>query len=213
LSGQRQLACPVDTLQTNKSISKDFMSGKSITQEQVKLYMSYRNNPKHTQVSSSAKAGFSERTARRIDSNKHQKGSQLPRQYKTRKDPFNGAFEQHLVPLLEQEPALQPITLLEALEELAPGQFDQSHLRTLQRRVKRWRAKEGPAQEVIFQQKHIAGDMGISDYTWANELNPSFDSPSCKSLIKIKSDEKNKKNPYKSISLFLKPICRAIIFK
>jgi hypothetical protein len=28
---------------------------------------------------------------------------------------------------------------------------------------------------VIFQQKHIAGDMGISDYTWANELKITID--------------------------------------
>jgi len=141
------------------------MSGKSITQEQVKLYMSHRKQPNQTQVSSAAKAGISERTARRIDTEKHQTGTGLPRQYKTRKDPLNGAFEKHLVPLLELEPKLQPITLLEALDELEPGQFDHSHLRTLQRRVKRWRATEGPDQEVIFQQKHIAGDMGISDYT------------------------------------------------
>jgi len=147
------------------------MSGTSITREQVKLYMSHRKQPKHTQVSSAAKAGFSERTARRIDTGQHQPNSQQPRQYKTRKDPFNGLFEQHLVPMLEQEPKLQPITLFETLEELKPGQFDHSHLRTLQRRVKRWRAQEGPEKEVIFQQKHVAGDMGISDYTWANELN------------------------------------------
>ena len=146
------------------------MSGKSITSEQVKLYMSHRKQTDHTQVSSAAKAGFSERTARRIDTGCHQKDKALPRQYKTRKDPFDGAFEKHLVPLLKLEPKLQPVTLLEALEELEPGQFDHSHLRTLQRRVKRWRAQEGPEQEVIFQQKHSPGDMGISDYTWANEL-------------------------------------------
>ena len=151
------------------------MSGKSITHEQVKLYMSHRNQPHQTQASSAAKAGFSERTARRIDSNKHQKKSKLPRQYKTRKDPFNGDFEKYLIPLLEREPKLQPITLLDALDEQAPGKYDHSHLRTLQRRVKRWRAQKGPEKEVIFQQKHIAGDMGISDYTWANELNITID--------------------------------------
>nr|WP_231926573.1 hypothetical protein [Shewanella benthica] len=29
----------------------------------------------------------------------------------------------------------------------------------------------GPEQDVIFRQKHTPGAMGISDYTWANELN------------------------------------------
>tara|TARA_R110000851_G_scaffold98223_2_gene212657 strand:+ start:7672 stop:7920 length:249 start_codon:yes stop_codon:yes gene_type:complete len=82
--------------------------------------MSYRNKPKQTQSSAVAKAGFSSRTARRIDSGQHNPPL-LPRQYATRKDPLNGLFEQHIVPLLENEPSLQPITLFEKLEEIAPG--------------------------------------------------------------------------------------------
>ena len=144
------------------------MPGTSITQQQVKLYMSYRK--KQSQIKAAAKTGISERSARRIDKGEH-KAQHLPRQYRTRKDPFNGLFEEHLVPLLSKNPALQPITLLDVLDEKAPDQFDQSHLRTLQRRVKRWRATEGPGQEVIFRQRHIPGDMGISDYTWMNKLN------------------------------------------
>lgn len=146
------------------------MSGKPITQEQVKLYMSYRKNPKQSQVTSAAKAGFSERTARRIDKGEHEK-KHTHRDYRTRNDPFDGLFEQLLVPLLKENPALQPITLLEVLTEKSPSQFDQSHLRTLQRRVKKWRIKHGPEQEVIFLQRHAPGDMGISDYTWMNTLN------------------------------------------
>ena len=145
------------------------MPGKPINQLQVKLYMSYRNQPNQSQSSAAAKAGFSQRTARRIDSGKHNT-AHPSRQYRTRKDPFDGLFEEHLVPLLEAQPLLQPITLLEKLEEIAPSQFDRSHLRTLQRRVKRWRAKHGPALDVIFRQEHQPGAMGISDYTWANQL-------------------------------------------
>lgn len=144
------------------------MSGIPITQQQVKLYMSHRKN--NSQVKSAAKAGISERSARRIEKGEHEI-QQQPRKYRTRQDPFKGLFEKHLVPLLEVTPELQPITLLEVLEEKAPNQFDHSHLRTLQRRVKRWRAKEGPEQEVIFLQRHIPGEMGISDYTWMNTLN------------------------------------------
>jgi len=144
------------------------MPGISITTQQVKLYMSYRK--KHTQVAASAKAGISERSARRIENGVHNSQRQ-PRQYRTRKDPLDGLFEKHLVPLLKENPALQPITLLDVLDEKTPNTFDHSHLRTLQRRVKRWRAKEGPEQEVIFLQQHTPGDMGISDYTWMNTLN------------------------------------------
>jgi len=146
------------------------MPGKSINQQQVNLYMSYRKNPKHSQVKAAAKAGFSESTARRIDKGEHQTNPKI-RQYRTRKDPFNGLFEEYLVPLLEENPALQPITLLEVLDEKSSTPFDHSHLRTLQRRVKKWRAKHGPEQEVIFLQRHTPGDMGISDYTWMNKLN------------------------------------------
>jgi Mu transposase-like protein len=143
------------------------MPGKSITQQQVKLYMSYRKNK--SQIKAAAKAGISQRSARRIEKDEHQT-KQIPRQYRTRKDPFNGLFEKYLIPLLKDNPGLQPITLLDVLNDKAPNQFDQSHLRTLQRRVKRWRVKEGPEQEVIFLQRHTPGDMGISDYTWMNKL-------------------------------------------
>ncbi|MFT6896836.1 MAG: hypothetical protein ACJA13_001240 [Paraglaciecola sp.] len=146
------------------------MSGKPITLQQVKLYMSHRNQPNQSQGKAAAKAGFSERSARRIETGQHQTQHQ-PRAYQTRKDPFEGLFETHLVPLLEQNPALQPITLLDVLDEKVPGKFGHAHLRTLQRRVKRWRVKSGPAQDVIFLQRHTPGDMGISDYTWANKLD------------------------------------------
>ena len=43
-------------------------------------------------------------------------------------------------------------------------------LRTLQRRIKRWRATEGPAQEVYFVQEHRAGELCESDFTHLTEL-------------------------------------------
>lgn len=147
------------------------MSGKPITKQQVNLYMSYRKD--HKQTTAAAQAGISERTARRIESGKHT-GTNKPRVYRTSKDPFDGAFEEHLVPLLKADPELQPITLLDQLDALMPGKFGRNHLRTLQRRVKKWLATEGPEQEVIFRQKYMPGFMGISDYTWMNKLEISI---------------------------------------
>lgn len=144
------------------------MSGKPITQQQVNLYMSYRK--KNNQIIAAAQAGISERTARRIDSGKHST-SKMHRNYRTRKDPLDGAFEDHLVPLLSNDPELKPVTLLEHLDSIMPGKFGRNNLRTLQRRVKKWLATEGSDQEVIFRQHHIPGEMGISDYTWMNKLN------------------------------------------
>lgn len=143
------------------------MTGKTITQQQVNLYMSYRN--KYKQNVSAAKAGISERTARRID-----KGDFSPnkdqRNYRTRADPFDGDFEKHLVPLLSNDPLIQPITLMDKLEELFPGKYDESKLRTLQRRVSKWLISEGPDKEVMFRQTHQPGAMALCDYTWMNKL-------------------------------------------
>lgn len=73
--------------------------------------------------------------------------------------------------LLKSDPELQPITLLKHLDSIVHGKFVCNHLRTFQRRVKKWLATEGPEQEVIFCKKHMPGFMGISDYTWMNKLN------------------------------------------
>ena len=132
--------------------------------------MSYRKQPHHTQSSAAAKAGISERSARRIEVDGHQT-AKTQRNYATRKDPFNDLFEQIIIPLLEDNPGLQSINLLDGLEGHAPGMFDHSHLRTLQRCVKRWRAKHGLEKEIIFKQNHVPGEIGISDYTWKNKLN------------------------------------------
>jgi hypothetical protein len=91
--------------------------------------MSYRNQPQQSQASAAEKAGLSERSARRIESGEH-KTHKPPRDYKTRKDPFDGLFDEYSVPLLMQNPGLQPITLLDELDKIAPGKFDQSQLST-----------------------------------------------------------------------------------
>ena len=147
------------------------MSGKPVTKQQVNLYMSYLKD--HKQTTAAAQTGISERTARRVELGKHTTSKQ-PRVYRTRKDPFNGAFEQHLVPLLNADPELQLMTLLEQLDTLMPVKFGHNYLRTLQRRVKKWLATEGPEQEVTFRQKYMPGFMGISDYTWMNKLEISI---------------------------------------
>ena len=61
------------------------MPGKSITKEQVKLYMNYKSSGKLNQSACAAKAGFSPRSARTIDQGKHHtQGAKKVRNYKTR---------------------------------------------------------------------------------------------------------------------------------
>jgi hypothetical protein len=56
-------------------------------------------------------------------------------------------------------------------------------LRTLQRRVKVWRATEGPAREVFFAQEHPPGRLGASDFTHMEELGVTIQGQSFPHLI------------------------------
>lgn len=144
------------------------MSGKAITPEQVKLFMKYRNQG-NTQQQASAKVGISERSARRIDSGVLPKQKQA-RPWRTRKDPFAGVWEQEILPRLEETPALEPITLFEDLQDRHPDRFGNPLKRTFQRRVKAWKALNGPDKEVMFRQSKEAGRLGLSDFTELNGI-------------------------------------------
>jgi len=52
-----------------------------------------------------------------------------------------------------------------------PGNFQDSQIRTFQRKVKQWRAQKGPAKEVYFAQVYRPGDWSESDFTSMNSLN------------------------------------------
>lgn len=54
---------------------------------------------------------------------------------------------------------------MEYLEEHYPEHYDQRVLRTLQRRVKQWKALNGPDQDVIFRQQAAIAQQGFSDFT------------------------------------------------
>lgn len=138
------------------------MPGQHITQQQRNLYMKSRQS-KLTQEASAAKTGISVRSGRRIE--KQPNPVKKQRHWKTRKDPFADVWETELVPLLEREPTLTGLTLWEYLDEHYPQHYPYSLLRTLQRRVKHWRATQGPEKEVIFRQSMPPGQQGLSDFT------------------------------------------------
>ena len=76
------------------------------------------------------------------------------RGWRTRPDPFVDVWERDVEPLLRSDPEgeLSATTILEWLDERHPGRFGSSHLRTLQRRIRDYRALHGPDREVYFQQ-------------------------------------------------------------
>jgi hypothetical protein len=142
---------------------------KPITDQQVRLYMTDIQN--HSQRTAAARAGFSERTARRFDAD-----PTLPSQRKivhrrTVADPLEGYWETDLLPLLKNDSALQAVTLLRHLQGLHPLAFPDDRIRrTLERRVRQWRALSGPERDIIFRQAPEPGYMAQSDFTHADEL-------------------------------------------
>lgn len=143
------------------------MSGKSITMKQKELYMNLRADGESQEVSA-AKASISTRSAKRIEKSKN--GITKNQKRGPKNDPFEQVWESELVPILDREPKLQSLTLLEYLQDKFPGQYDESLLRTLQRRVKIWKATHGSEKEIMFRQIHPPGQQGMSDFTNCNEL-------------------------------------------
>ncbi len=138
------------------------MPGLHITQQQETLYMKNRQLG-HTQEIAAAKAGISERSGRRLEM--QPKRTKSDRHWRTRTDPFENVWEAECVPLLTAEPDLTGTTLWEYLDERWPGCYPESQIRTLQRRVKHWRAIQGPDKPVIFRQSLPPGLQGLSDFT------------------------------------------------
>ena len=106
------------------------MPGKRITDHQVHKYKEHRN--KLTQVAAAARAGMSERSARRIEASSVLPSQRPERHWRTREDPLSAVWDSEIVPLLQVDAQLNAVTLLEELQRRHPGQYGGGVLRTLQ---------------------------------------------------------------------------------
>ena len=123
-----------------------------------------------SQEAAALKAGLARKTARKYVSGRRLPSELTqPRTYRTREDPFDEVWPD-VEALLEGDPSLQARTLFDWLQRERPGRFADGQLRTLQRRVKTWRATKGPAKEVFFDQVHQPGKVSASDFTCMNAL-------------------------------------------
>jgi transposase len=123
-----------------------------------------------TLATAAAKSGMDEKTAR-----KYRDSGMLPSQVKpartwrTRKDAFEDLWP-GVQEILERDEAIEAKTVFDYLCRQNPGRFQEGEVRSLQRRIKVWRALRGPAQEVMFVQHHQPGRQGQSDFTYMNSL-------------------------------------------
>lgn len=123
-----------------------------------------------SQVTAAAKAGMSERTARKyVRSGRAPSQAKTPHTWRTRPDPFAEVWPE-VEALLRQDGGLQAKTIWAELNERHGGRFSAGQLRTLQRRVFEWRVTSGPDLEVFFPQTHVPGAQAQSDFTDMREL-------------------------------------------
>ncbi len=110
------------------------------------------------------RSGMSENTARRYRAGALPSQRRQPRRYRTRQDPFAAVWPE-IVAMLEQAPGLEAVTIFESLRMRPELSFSDGQLRTLQRKIRRWRAASGPEREVMFPQQHRPGEYAQSDFT------------------------------------------------
>jgi hypothetical protein len=141
-----------------------------VTDEQVRRLRKLSKREKNQEVAA-AKAGMAAKTAR-----DYLRDPRLPserkedRNWRTRSDPFTEVWDE-VREQIAANPGLEAKTLFEALQRKYPGRFADGQIRTLQRRLKQWRATDGPEREVFFIQQHIAGRLGQSDFTHMSDLD------------------------------------------
>jgi hypothetical protein len=140
-----------------------------VTDHQVRILMKELQRARTLTVSA-ARAGMDVKTAR-----KYRGLGRLPSEcrvdhtWRTRPDPLAEVWDE-IRELLEVNPGLQATTIFADVQRRYPGRFADGQLRTLQRRMKAWRALEGPAKEVFFPQEHEPGVRCESDFCHLSKL-------------------------------------------
>jgi transposase InsO family protein len=111
-----------------------------------------------------AKSGFSAASGYRVDVSRDFPSQKKPSRGRRRPDPLVCVWESEVVPILKAAPGLRSVAIFEELLRRHPD-MGAGVRRTLERRIRLWRAVHGPEQEVIFRQIHEPGRLGLSDFT------------------------------------------------
>lgn len=120
-------------------------------------------------TAAAAKAGFSAATGYRIAQDPVLPSMRDGQRERRRPDPLAEIFDSEIVPLLRAAPGMRPIGIFEEMKRRHPD-LDPKVRRTMERRIRAWRAVYGPEREVIFRQVHEPGRLGLSDFTEMGDL-------------------------------------------
>jgi len=140
-----------------------------ITNKQYKRLMSEYEKTGKINVSA-LKADVDRQTARKyIAAGKGPAELQAKHTWRTRPDPLDQIWEE-VTRMLRDAPELEAKTLFEYFLARPDNGLEESHLRTFFRRVRHWRATQGPEREVFFAQERQPGQLLQLDWTYAREL-------------------------------------------
>lgn len=120
-------------------------------------------------TAAAAKAGFSTATGYRIEADPRLPSQKKAPRGRRRPDPLSQVWDSEIVPILEAAPGLRAVAVLAEIRRRHP-EIPPGIRRTLERRIRTWRALAGPEQDVMFRQEHPPGRLGLSDFTDTSAL-------------------------------------------
>jgi transposase InsO family protein len=143
------------------------MPGRHINDHQMRLYMKSRLTVK--KPAAAAQAAMSLRTAYRIENDPRLPSQTTQPRGRRRSDPLVAFFDTEIVPMLEAASDMRPIAIFEEMQRRHP-ELPDGVRRTMERRIRQWRALNGKDRDVIFRQVQEPGRMGLSDFTEMGDL-------------------------------------------
>lgn len=116
-----------------------------------------------------AKAAISVASAYRLENDGRLPSQKQPARGRRRPDPLIEVFDAEVVPILHAAPGIRPVAVFDELRRRHP-ELAEGVRRTLERRIRAWRALHGAEREIVFRQVHEPGRMGLSDFTEMGDL-------------------------------------------
>src|SRR5712672_3837411 len=133
----------------------------------MRLYMTLRKT--HDATVAACKSSFSRASGYRIEDDPRLPSQKKALRGRRRPDPLATLWDEEIVPMLKAAPGIRAIAVLEEIRRRHP-EITANIRRTLERRMRAWRALAGPERDVIFRQEHAPGRLGLSDFTDTSEL-------------------------------------------
>lgn len=135
-----------------------------VTRTQLTKLVTERNQGRTISMCA-MKAGMSRKTAGKyLSQDNVLEQRRVPHTWRTREDPLAEIWAK-AEEMLRQAPELEAKALFEHLMPGGEGAVEEKHLRTFQRRGRKWRLAEGPEKEVFFTQDHQPGRTLAVDWT------------------------------------------------